>query len=86
MTRTKRFGHHGLGRLEQPFQGCPVVACRWIHVWIQVAFHVIDCASQDEDLISQCIELTTGHDQFVFVELQFVGTLPGDPVPLATCL
>jgi len=86
MTGTKGLGNNGLGRLKQPAERCPEIPCGRVDGRIQIAFHVIDGALQEEDLIPECVQFSTRHDELVLRELEFGGALPCHPIPLTTGL
>ena len=50
---------------------------------VEVALDVVDRAREDVELVVQLVEARLRDDQLALAELELVGPLAGDPVPLA---
>ena len=86
MTRTKGLSYYGLGGLKQPFERCPEVSGGRVNARVEISFDIVNGALQHVDLVAQRVELLACHDELVFAEAEFIGALPGDPVPLTASL
>ena len=72
--------------IEQPLERITQVRGRAVARGGKISFDVVDRTRQHVELVVQSVQFGPGNDQFVVAQLEFGGSLPGDPVPLPTTL
>ena len=78
--------HQRTGGIQDPAQCGLEVPGRRVSLGVEISLDVLDGTFEDEDLITQRVQLVASDDEFVLAQFELFGALACHPVPLATCL